>query len=209
MKKLYITLCLVILSACSATKMPEQQNTEPVSSNKNLIEIQDNMTAFSGNYSEIDLENSAVAFEGKSSIVSHPSYFEKFTANLQLDETNPANLENAALSVEIDISSVQTDSEGMRKHYLREDFFDLENYPEASFISKKFTKKENNKYLLSGVLNIKGTSKDIEADAEIDDEKIIVNYDIPRKEFGVANDTYGQKLMADLIPLNVMLKFKK
>jgi len=44
-------------------------------------------------------------------------------------------------------------------------------------------------------------------DAEITDAALTAHYDLPRQEFGIGNDSYGDKLLDPLVPVDVKLVF--
>ncbi|MFM2358444.1 MAG: hypothetical protein RLY16_437 [Bacteroidota bacterium] len=72
--------------------------------------------------------------------------------------------------------SISTGNEQRDGHLKSADFFDAENYPAIQFISTDFSKKEDEEYVLTGVLNIKGNEKTVSLKVEFG---------------GVAKDPYG------------------
>lgn len=82
--------------------------------------------------------------------------FDTFTANIDID---PSNVEAGSI-----VGTVQTDSVNTRD-YDRDatltdgDWFDSNNYPEATFESASITADGNGGYVAEGTLTLKGTSK--------------------------------------------------
>lgn len=71
----------------------------------------------------------------------------------------------ADVDVTIDTKSVYTNNEQRDGHLQSADFFDVETYPTITFKGKKLAKAGDD-YKLTGVLTIKGVSKDVELDVE-------------------------------------------
>ncbi|TSD00607.1 MAG: hypothetical protein Greene101449_79 [Candidatus Peregrinibacteria bacterium Greene1014_49] len=56
---------------------------------------------------------------------------------------------------------------------------------------------------------MKGTTKSITFNAEITNDSLTAHYDVSRADFGIAKDTYGQKLLEPMVPVDVKLVFTK
>jgi polyisoprenoid-binding protein YceI len=115
-------------------------------------------------------------------------------------------LEAASITVAIDVTSVKTDA-GVQDHLLREDFFDAEQFPEATFTSTSIESLGGDRYEITGELTIKGATETVTLNATITDLYMLVNYDLPRQTFGVGNDSYGDKLLETLVPVEAKLVF--
>lgn len=201
MKKFVTPLLIVAaltLGACQTSSLSEnEQAPVPVSD-----------TAFSGELKQIDKEQSAISFVGKSDVIDHQGKFNEYSATVTLDEENPADLEKASITAEIDITSVVVDADGLQDHLLKDDFFSTETYPKATFVSTGIVSKGGNMYDISGDLTIKGVTKPITFTAEITDDYLTAQYDLPRAEFGIGNDSYGQKLLDPTVPVDIKLVFQ-
>jgi len=81
--------------------------------------------------------------------------FKDFSAELTIN----GSLESAKLVVKISPKSIFTDNDLRDKHLKEGDFFDVETYPELTFISNKI-EKEGDDYRASGVLNFLGKDWD-------------------------------------------------
>lgn len=200
MKKLYAPLlATLLLVACKTSSLTDAQ----------LAPVDETNVAFSGQLKDIDLEQSVISFVGKSNIVDHEGKFNTYTADIDLDPTTPADLEKAKVSAEIDLDSLETDSDGLEGHLKKDDFFSTATYPKATFVSSKITNLGDNMYAIDGTLTVKGMSKEISLEAEITDDYFTAHYDFPRKEFGIGNDSYGSKLLDETVPVDVKLVFQK
>ncbi len=202
MKKLSalpLVLLTLALGACSTSSLTESE----------MAPVPESNTAFSGELRPIDKSQSVIAFEGKSDVVNHTGKFPNYEASVTLDKDEPANLEKATIAVEIDIATVEVDAPGLQGHFQKADFFDVANHPKATFASTKVVSKGGNQYEITGDLTIKGTTKSVTFMAEITDDYLTAHYELPRQEFGIGNDTYGQKLLATTVPVDVKLVFTK
>lgn len=200
MNKLYAPLmATLLLAACQTSSLTDAQ----------LAPVDETDVAFSGTAKEIDMDQSVISFVGKSNIVNHEGKFNAYTADIDLDPTTPADLEKAKVSAEIDLTSVEVDAAGLQGHLQKDDFFSTETYPKATFVSSSIVSEGGNEYDITGTLTIKGVSKEVTIDAEITDDYLTAHYDLPRKDFGIGNDTYGSKLLDETVPVDVKLVFKK
>ena len=63
-----------------------------------------------------------------------------------------------------DVNSINTGVEQRNDHLKSEEFFDAENYPYITFVSKSLMKEHGSKYKLTGDLTIKDITKELELD---------------------------------------------
>lgn len=196
MRLLPAFLATVALTACSAQVVSE-------------VPALEQKTAYTGTVTTVDTTKSSIAFVGKSSIVDHPGTFERFTATVTPDSAAPADFTKTSLKITIDLTSVKTDSEGLDGHMQKEDFFDTANHPDATFTSTAITSLGGNRYAVAGDLTIKGQSKPLTAEATVSDEGLTAQFQIPRKDYNVAKDSYKDKLLDEMVPVTVTLVFAK
>lgn len=203
MKKLLclFALPLLFLSGCWNTSVvTEEEKKLPASSG----------TEFSKEELSVNTSQSHVSFVGKKGdLVSHEGKFENFTAAITLDEETPKNLEKAKVAVTIDVSSMKTDSDGLTKHLIGEEFFNASTHPIATFNSEDILKKEGNLYAVSGDLTIKGLTKTVFMEAEITNEYALINYEINRLDFTIGEPGSGVKAIDENVPLSIKLVFEK
>lgn len=119
--------------------------------------------------------------------------FKKFKVDFSGD---PDNLENGSVRVSIDSQSVDTRDEKRDAHLRSSDFFNTETHKEIVFESGKITKTLDGDYRLSGVLTIRGISRDVELDGVFEGKLkdpygnerfgVSVKGEIQREDFGVS-----------------------
>ena len=76
-------------------------------------------------------------------------------------ELDPENVETSKLTVTIDVSSLHTGVPALNKHLLSADFFDVEKYPEITFVSTDIKRTGENTADVTGNLTLHGVTKPI------------------------------------------------
>jgi polyisoprenoid-binding protein YceI len=111
---------------------------------------------------KIDPMHSEVKFKVKHLLISTVTgEFRKFIVTA---ETENDKFENAKISFEADVNSIDTREPQRDVHLKSADFFDEANYPKMTFVSKSFKRISDNIYELVGDLTIHGTTKEIKLD---------------------------------------------
>jgi len=85
--------------------------------------------------------------------------FDKFAGSFSYDEKNPAA---AKVEVKIETASVDSNHAERDKHLRSKDFLDVEQFPQASFVSTAFVPGEGGKGTLKGNFTLHGVTKPIE-----------------------------------------------
>ena len=83
--------------------------------------------------------------------------FTNFSVAIQYDEKD---LTKSSVQVTIKTASINTGNEGRDNHLRSPDFFDVEKYPEITFVSEKIEKKEDG-FVAHGTLTMHGVAKHI------------------------------------------------
>lgn len=76
-------------------------------------------------------------------------------------KTNKDDFSDASFELTAKIASVDTRIDARDKHLRSADFFDAEKYPEMTYKSTSIIKESENKYLLTGDLNLHGIKKQV------------------------------------------------
>ena len=110
----------------------------------------------------IDPTHSEITFKVKHLMISNvKGEFRTFQANIDGEDFT-----NSIISANIDASSISTNNDDRDTHLKSPDFFEVEKYPEITFVSKSIKKVDDDEYQLVGDLTIKGTTKEITLDTE-------------------------------------------
>ncbi|MCW1361000.1 YceI family protein [Campylobacter sp. US33a] len=113
----------------------------------------------------LDKTHTDVGFKIKHLQISNvKGNFKDYDAVIDYD---PATSEFKKLEATIKVASVDTDNKTRDNHLQQNDFFKAKQYPDMTFVMKKYEKTSNDEGKMSGTLTIAGVSKDIVLDTEI------------------------------------------
>ena len=131
------------------------------------------LTAPAGTYA-IDPAHSRIGFVARHAMVTKVrGSFNEFEGSGQLDADTPAN---SNLRLTIQAASIDTRNADRDGHLRSNDFFDMETYPEITFVSTAVEQTDDDEFKVTGDLTIKGTTKPVTVELEYT---------------GVAVDPYG------------------
>jgi polyisoprenoid-binding protein YceI len=106
----------------------------------------------------IDAAHSDVAFKVRHLIANVPGRFGDFDGTITADWQN---LDDSSVKFIIKAASIDTRNEDRDKHLRSADFFDVEKYPEITFVSDRITKAGDNSYSVTGKLTMHGVTKEV------------------------------------------------
>jgi polyisoprenoid-binding protein YceI len=111
---------------------------------------------------KIDPVHSEINFKVKHLLVSTVTgRFDKFNATI---DTNNEDFSDAKINFEADINSISTKNDQRDGHLKSADFFDAENYPKMTFVSKTIKRISDHELQVKGDLTIRGIKKEISLD---------------------------------------------
>lgn len=155
-------------------------------------------------------ENSKVEFTGSKVTGKHDGGFKAFTGTIDLVNNKP---DASQVSFEIDVNSIYTDDEKLTGHLKSADFFEVEKYPKATFVSTKIvpdTAKGADNYTVTGDFDLHGQKKSITFPAKItvSDAEVAVEteFSINRKDFGIVYAGKTDDLIRDDVVIRLNLK---
>jgi len=116
-----------------------------------------------GTYS-IDPSHSQIGFSARHAMVTKVrGSFTDFVGTGLFNAENPAE---SNFQVTIQAKSINTNNADRDAHLRGNDFFDMEQFPEITFVSTSFSKTDAETFSVTGDLTIKGISKSITFDLE-------------------------------------------
>lgn len=92
------------------------------------------------------------------------AYFREVEGTLLFDEDEPAASE---IDVAIAIDGIDTGRSDFTEHLLSDDFFDVDNHPEARFVSREIRDQGDDRYAVDGELTLHGNTRDVTLDVTI------------------------------------------
>lgn len=111
---------------------------------------------------EIDANHSSASFSIRHIFSQVKGRFVQLSGSITYEPKEP---EKASVTAKIAAVSINTDNEKRDAHLKSGDFFEVEKYPEITFQSKS-VKKEGERLLVAGLLNLHGVEKDVVLDVE-------------------------------------------
>ena len=148
--------------------------------------------------------NSKIEFVGAKVTASHPGGFTDFSGKVDLGDP----IEQSRLEVTLQTASLYADKEKLTKHLKSPDFFDVAQFPTATFQSTQI-KKEGEGHTITGELTLHGVTKSISFPASISASESQVNasaeFSINRKDFGINYPGMQDDLIRDLVVVKLTL----
>ena len=167
---------------------------------------------------QLDPTHSELGFKVKHLMITNiKGEFRNFSA-----EIDGEDFSKAAISAMIDTSSIFTNEDNRDAHLKNADFFDVDNHKEMTFKGSSLTKIDDENFELTGMLSIKGLSKEIKLGVEYGgtstdpwgNEKMgfSINGKINRSDYGLnfnaALET-GGFLLGEEVKISADLQFVK
>lgn len=204
MNKIVTITALSLLTACSTTVIEDEQRID-----LNALSSSSQEQILVNTELESNNDRSFIAFTGKKSdIISHEGKFNDFTATLQLDESTPDDLTKATLRLTVDVASIETDSEGLTNHLKTDDFFSVEQFTEATFVSTEIAAVEGSQYQITGDLTIRDVTKQVTVDATLTTAGVQFTYVLDRNDFNIGAPKENLLAIDAEVPVEVQVVFE-
>lgn len=208
MRSTALALAALSIAAVAACKDPNANTARATTS----APVTAAPTAPSPSASErltINAATSTVGFTGAKVTMTHNGSFPTFTGTVDLD---PARVENSRITVDVDTTSVTTDTERLTTHLKSADFFDVERFPRASFTSTSITAGGANgaTHTVTGNLALHGVTRAISFPATVtvtpDGFAATAEFVINRREFGIVYAGMPDNLIRDDVAMHLSLR---
>ncbi|MGB0128062.1 MAG: YceI family protein [Rhodocyclaceae bacterium] len=149
---------------------------------------------------------SQVTFVFKQMGVPVTGSFGKFAAQVAFD---PAKPETAKAQMDIDLSSIDAGGDEANEEVKSKNWFHVQQFPKASFVSSGVKALGGNKFELAGKLSIKGKTRDIVAPFTFTPQGPNGTFEgalaIKRLDYGIGTGTWGD---VDTVADEVQIKFR-
>ena len=133
------------------------------------------MRTLAGNYS-VDTTHSSIGFVARHAMITKVrGAFNEFTGEAVVNGANPGE---SSVKVVIDVNSIDTRQEARDAHLRSADFFDIEKYPNITFVSTKVEATDDDEVEITGDLTIKDVTRSVT---------------IPFEFNGAATDPFGHE----------------
>lgn len=150
-------------------------------------------------------ELSRIEFVGSKPGASHRGGFKRFTADAVADW---GDLSRSSFKIEIDATSLWSDSGGLAAHLKNADFFDVSRYPSITFETTRIELKSANEAVVTGKLTMLGKAVEITVPCKIEVTdgglKVKSEFKIDRMQWGM---TYGKGRVDDEVEITARFVF--
>lgn len=156
-------------------------------------------------------EKSKIEFVGAKVTRDHHGQFKAFDGSIEYAGAQPSRI-----SFDIDLNSVETDTEKLTGHLKSPDFFDVAKYPKATFVSTSVTPApagapNGATHVLKGTLDLHGTKKDVEipvvAHQTPEGVHTTSEFTINRHDWGISYKGAADDLIKDNVLIKLELMF--
>jgi len=162
----------------------------------------------------LDASHTEIGFTVRHLMSKVRGKFETFEGTV----TSHDDITLSTVNVTVDLSSVNTGSADRDAHLRSGDFFSAEEHPTMTFVSTGVSVKDDNEFVVTGDLTIKGVTKSVELATELLGEGndpwggtrvgLEATTTISRKEFGIdfniPVDGADKLMIGDKITINIV-----
>ena len=157
----------------------------------------------------VSVDLSKIHFTGSKVTGSHDGGFDRFEGVVVLSDDQVL-----ATKFEIDMASTTADSSKLAKHLMGKDFFKVEKYPKATFVSSEVSAADDPgavTHTVKGVLDFHGKKRPLSfpATVAVGETAVTVSasFDINRQNWGVAYPGKPDDLINDDVEIRLDLNF--
>lgn len=154
-------------------------------------------------------DGSAITWVGAKVTLKHDGGFKTFSGKVELGD---GAIEKGKVSVEIETDSVFSDAEKLTGHLKSADFFEVEKFPKASFVSTEIKAggAEGATHTVTGNLDLHGVTKSVTFPAKIvvgdSDVQASAEFSINRKDFNIVYPGKPDDLIHDNVTIKLAIK---
>lgn len=203
---LSIFVALFVVSSCA-----NPASDRPAAVTNEAAPVAASSPAVSAEKYLITPENSKIEFVGSKVTGSHNGSFRKFSGTIDFS----GQPETSRVNITIEAASIEADDPGLTKHLKTPDFFDVEKFPQTTFVSTAIKPggEKGATHTITGNLTMHGVTKSITfpANIAIAPEAITVDstFSINRKDFGINYAGAADNLIRDEVLLTLKVRAVK
>lgn len=151
-------------------------------------------------------DNTEIEWTGYKIVGSHSGSFLLYDGTIDLTD---GTLEGAHFDVVIETMSVITDNEILTGVVKGDSFFDVNDYPEATFVSTGVA-PDGEAYLITGDLTLRDVTKTIRFPASMSVEDgvftLSAEFTVDRRDWGIVYDGIGDNLLKDEVLISLQVE---
>lgn len=157
-------------------------------------------------------DKSKIEFVGAKVTRDHDGKFNNFDGWIEYAAAKPSRI-----AFDIDLNSIETDDEKLTGHLKTPDFFDVAQYPKATFVSTELTEgagagaPAGTTHTLKGNLTMHGVTKEVsfpvKAETTADGVRTTSDFSINRHDWGISYKGMADDLIKDNVRIKLDLLF--
>ena len=168
-------------------------------------------TVSQGEKYRITPQNSKIEFVASKVVGSQTGSFKDFSGEINF----AGKPETSRVNITINMSSVETDAEGLTQHLKTPDFFDVAKFPQSTFASTevKAGGDKGASHTITGNFQLHGVTRQISFPATItvapDGISVESTFSINRKDFGITYTGMADNAIRDEVVMTLHVKATK
>lgn len=154
---------------------------------------------------QVDLQKSTIVATLRQMNVPVGGKFGQFDAQLAFDPVKPSR---SSARITVDMSSYDLGDPNFNKQVQGKDWFDVADYPNATFVSSSVVSAGDGKYSVTGRLTIHGKTQDVIVPVSVTEQDHTRTFDgslpVHRRRFGIGR---GEWVDTRVVADEVVIKF--
>ena len=203
MKCWHPVLLLVVFAACGPSEVDQKPAAQVSETTATTAASQPSGERVAGN---VIREKSSIRFVAAKVTRDHKGEFKNFDGRIEYAGGTPVGV-----SFDIDLNSVETDTEKLTAHLKTADFFDVAKYPKATFTATSLVPAAGNTFQLHGTLDLHGVQKAVTIPVKTEQTAEGVHttseFTINRQDWGIAYKGVPDDLIRDDVLIKLDLWF--
>lgn len=201
-----VLLLLALLPACRESEISDKPAAEVSETTAAATATEPAPAA--GQTSKVIKEKSSINFVGAKVTRDHKGKFNDFDGSITYVGGKPTRID-----FEIDLNSIETDTEKLTAHLKTADFFDVAQYPRATFVSTSLTEGGTGgaTHTLKGNLTMHGVTKEVTipvvAQQTAEGVRTTSEFTINRHDWGISYRGMADDLVKDEVLIKLDLMF--
>lgn len=204
---------MVLVAAFALTACQSEITDKPAAAVSETTATQTAAAAPTGDMvaSNVVREKSSIRFVGAKVTRDHKGQFNDFDGTIQYAQGQPAGV-----SFTIDLKAIETDTEQLTDHLRSADFFDVAQYPQATFTSTSLAAApagttDGSTHVLQGTLDLHGVKKDVSIPVKTEQTaegvRATSEFTINRHDWGISYKGMADDLIRDSVLIQLDLLF--
>lgn len=157
-----------------------------------------------GVFDQVQVPKNRIGFVFKQMGVPVDGQFRKAKIDLIFDAAVPAK---STVRLDLDLASIDAGSSDANQEVVGKPWFDIKNFPTASFVSSSVKSLGDNRYEMTGKLSIKGKTRDITTPITVTQKGNTAVFDggftLKRLEFAIGDGTWSDtSIVADEVKVS-------